>query len=101
MMSADDQVRVLVEECDEDTKKCKTRRDSDPSLFRSYITGMGSVPLKGKWLEIDDNGNPILEIVKEELPVIHIDDEGIPVLATLEIDAEGVSLLETDVVLSS
>jgi hypothetical protein len=57
MMSADDQVRVLLEECDDDTKKWKTFRDSDPSLFRSYITGMGSVPLKGKWLEIDDEGN--------------------------------------------
>jgi len=88
MMSADDQVRVLLEECDDNTKKWKTFRDSDPSLFRSYITGVGSVPLKGKWLEIDDEGNPILGI----------DDEGIP---ALEIDAEGVSLLETDVTVSS
>lgn len=43
--------------CDDETKRWKTFRDADPSQFRSYITGMGSAPLKGKWLEIDDEGN--------------------------------------------
>ena len=27
----------------------------------SLVTGMGSVPLKGKWLEIDNDGNPDLK----------------------------------------
>jgi len=85
MTSADDQVRVLLEECDEDRKKWMTFRDSDPSLFRSYITGVGSAPLKGKWLEIDDEGNPALSV----------DVEGIPAR-----DAKGVGLLlEPDFIL--
>jgi hypothetical protein len=50
---------ILLENCDEETKQWKTFRDIDPSPFRSLITGMGSVPLKGKWLEIDDEGNPV------------------------------------------
>ena len=78
MMSADDQVlRVLVEECDEDTKKWKTFRDSDPSPFRSYITGMGSVPLKGKWLEIDDEGNPALTVDVEGIPARYANVSGL------------------------
>ena len=36
----------------------KTFRDRDPSPFSSLITGTKSVSLKGKWLELDDEGNP-------------------------------------------
>jgi len=49
--------RYELENCDEDTKRWKTFRDMDPSPFSSLITGTKSVPLKGKWLEIDDEGN--------------------------------------------
>ena len=51
--------RYDLEHCDEETKKWKTFRDSDASPYRSSLTGMGSVPLKGKWLDIDDEGNPV------------------------------------------
>lgn len=59
MMCVEERERYLLENCDEDTKKWKTFRDMDPSPFCSLVTGMGSVPLKGKWLEIDDDGNPV------------------------------------------
>jgi thioredoxin reductase len=49
--------RFDLEKCDEDTKRWKTFRDMDPSPYSSLITGTKSVPLKGKWLEIDDEGN--------------------------------------------
>eukprot|EP00978_Attheya_sp_CCMP212_P034554 scaffold145239_cov45-Attheya_sp.AAC.1 len=42
---------------DEETQRWKTFRDVDPSNFTSYFTGTGSIPLKGKWLELDDEGN--------------------------------------------
>jgi len=58
MMWNDSKGRYILEYCDEETKKWKTFRDSDSSPFRSLVTGVGSVPLKGKWLEIDDEGNP-------------------------------------------
>ena len=35
----------------------KTFRDADPSHYESFISGMKSTPLKGRWLEIDDDGN--------------------------------------------
>ena len=44
--------------CDEDTKRWKTFRDVDPSSYSSFITGTKSVPLKGRWLDIDDEGHP-------------------------------------------
>jgi hypothetical protein len=50
--------RAALEYNDEDTKRWKTFRDQDPSIYRSYVTGNGSTALKGKWLEIDDEGNP-------------------------------------------
>lgn len=34
-----------------------TYRDMDPSNFTSILTGMRSSRLKGKWIEIDDDGN--------------------------------------------
>ena len=41
-----------------DTDKIwKTFRDADPSHFRSFVSGVESTPLKGRWLEIDDDGN--------------------------------------------
>ena len=52
----DASVRFELEECDEVTKAWKTFRDQD----RSLITGTKSVPLKGKWLEKDDEGNPTI-----------------------------------------
>jgi hypothetical protein len=70
MMAVDDYSRVLLQECDEETHKWKTYRDSDPTHCRSFITGIGSIPLKGKWLDINDNGNPILEIIKTEVHVV-------------------------------
>jgi len=54
MAVIDTKERLLMRGCDDDTKKWKTFRDSDPSPFRSLMTGMSSIPLKGKWLEIDD-----------------------------------------------
>jgi hypothetical protein len=42
---------------DEETQRWKTFRDVDPSNFTSYFTGMESIPFKGKWLELDDEGN--------------------------------------------
>ena len=58
MMWNDSNGHYNLKHCDEGAKKWKTFRDSDSSPFRSLVTGMGSVPLKGKWLEIDDEGNP-------------------------------------------
>jgi hypothetical protein len=60
MMCNEDKERALLEYCDEDTKQWKTFRDIDPSPYSSLVTGMESVPLKGKWLEIDNDGNPDL-----------------------------------------
>jgi len=60
MMCNEDKERALLKNCDEDTKQWKTFRDIDPSPFSSLVTGVGSVPLKGKWLEIDNDGNPDL-----------------------------------------
>ena len=34
----------------------RTFRDCDPSSFKSIFTGTGSVPLKGKWMDLDDRG---------------------------------------------
>ncbi len=38
----------------------KTFRDTDPSSYASILTGMKSVPLQGKWLDIDDEGNLLM-----------------------------------------
>ena len=46
-----------LEDQDEKTKKWMTFRDCDPSLWKSLFTDDESTPLKGKWLEIDDEGN--------------------------------------------
>ena len=35
----------------------KTFRDMDPSPYVSLFTGMKSIAMKGKWLEVDDDGN--------------------------------------------
>ena len=37
----------------------ETYRDADPSHYSSYITGTKSIPLKGKWIELDDEGEPV------------------------------------------
>ena len=58
MMSYDSFGHFDLWNCDDETKCWKTFRDTDPSPFRSLLTGMGSTSLKGKWLEIDDEGNP-------------------------------------------
>ena len=34
----------------------RTFRDCDPSSFKSIFTGTGSVPLKGKWMDLDHRG---------------------------------------------
>ena len=34
----------------------RTFRDCDPSPFKSIFTGTGSVPLKGKWMDLDHRG---------------------------------------------
>jgi len=57
MACHDASARFELEECDEVTEAWKTFRDQDPSPYSSLITGTKSVPLKGKWLEIDDEGN--------------------------------------------
>jgi hypothetical protein len=49
--------RSALEFEDEETQRWKTFRDVDPSNYPSHFTGMGSIPLKGKWLELDDEGN--------------------------------------------
>jgi hypothetical protein len=66
MMGTDVANHYLLASCDEETKRWKTFRDGDPSPFRSLITGMGSVPLKGKWMEIDDDGNPPAPAMRTE-----------------------------------
>ena len=50
------QDRLTLSDEDEDTKRWKTFRDADPSSFTSYITGTKSIPLEGKWIELDDEG---------------------------------------------
>jgi len=52
-----DLARAMLEYEDEDTKRWKTFRDADPSECRSFITGNSAIALKGKWLEIDNEGN--------------------------------------------
>ena len=66
MMWYESKGRYVLKHCDGETKKWKTFRDSEPSPYRSLVTGMGSVPLKGKWLEIDDEGNPASNIETQE-----------------------------------
>mmetsp|Transcript_15855 Transcript_15855/g.29926 ORF Transcript_15855/g.29926 Transcript_15855/m.29926 type:complete len:595 (-) Transcript_15855:654-2438(-) len=51
--------RYTLSKCDRETKRWKTFRDIDPSPFRSLLTDVASVPLKDKWLEIDNDGNPM------------------------------------------
>ena len=57
MAVTNEKEKLLMRGWDDNTKKWKTFRDSDPSPFRSLMTGMSSIPLEGKWLEIDDDGN--------------------------------------------
>lgn len=57
MMVAGGFARVDLWESDDETKEWKTLRDLDPTPFTSLFTGMGSVPLKGKWIEVDNDGN--------------------------------------------
>lgn len=52
-----DVCRAILEDEDENTQRWKTFRDYDPSICRSIFTGQSAIPLKGKWLEIDDEGN--------------------------------------------
>ncbi|GFH58346.1 hypothetical protein CTEN210_14822 [Chaetoceros tenuissimus] len=59
MMVADCRGRYLLELCDEDTMAWKTFRDIEPSQFCSFLTDMGSTHLKGRWMDIDDEGNVI------------------------------------------
>ena len=35
----------------------RTFRDCDPTPFKSIFTGTGSVPLKGKWMDLDNHGD--------------------------------------------
>ncbi|GFH61763.1 hypothetical protein CTEN210_18239 [Chaetoceros tenuissimus] len=51
--------RPLLQYEKEEQKLWKTFRDYDSKFFKSYVTGMESVPLKGRWLDLDDKGNPI------------------------------------------
>jgi hypothetical protein len=51
--------RYTLSKCDRETRKWKTFRDIDPSPFRSLLTDEASTKLKGRWLEIDDDGNPL------------------------------------------
>ena len=53
---ADSRSRYLLCEDDEDSK-WRTFRDVEPSRFTSLFTGTKAVPLKGRWLDIDDDGN--------------------------------------------
>ena len=49
--------RASLEDESEEIKLWKTFRDTDPSAFRSFVTGSQPTALKGRWLEIDDEGN--------------------------------------------
>lgn len=40
----------------------RTFRDCDPTPFKSIFTGTGSVPLKGKWMDLDNHGEVSTEI---------------------------------------
>lgn len=40
----------------------KTFRDLDPTEFKSIITGTPAVPLKKRWLDIDDTDPDILKL---------------------------------------
>ena len=54
---------------DEDTKRWKTFRDADPSPYTSYITGTKSIPLEGKWLEMDDQGMAVIKGLSNDTKV--------------------------------
>ena len=56
MMCNDSFSRYDLAKCDDETKRWKTFRDADPSPYRSFLTGMGSTGLSGRWLDIDDSG---------------------------------------------
>lgn len=58
MMVHEEFSRYNLVNCDDETKRWVTFRDADPTPYRSFISGMESTSLKGKWLEIDDKGEP-------------------------------------------
>ena len=49
------QMRYRLKSGDPDSS-WRTFRDGDPSPFKSIYTGTGSVPLKGKWMDLDHRG---------------------------------------------
>jgi hypothetical protein len=59
MLCDDCMGRYTLAKCDKMTKRWKTFRDVDPAPFRSLLTDVASAPLRGKWLELDDDGNPM------------------------------------------
>ena len=64
--------RVELGEGEDESTHWKTIRDLDPKPFSSLFTGMGSAHLKGKWLELDDEGNAPADTPKEifEAPIL-------------------------------
>ena len=63
------QDRLTLSDEDEDTKRWKTFRDADPSPYTSYITGTKSIPLEGKWLEMDDQGMAVIKGLSNDTKV--------------------------------
>jgi len=55
MTNEDCQGRYLLKSGEPDSS-WRTFRDCDPSPFKSIFTGTGSEPLKGKWMDLDSNG---------------------------------------------
>ena len=55
MTCEDSQGRYRLKSGDPDSS-WRTFRDCDPSPFKSIYTGTGSVPLKGKWMDLDNHG---------------------------------------------
>ena len=49
--------RLELEHFSEEEQMWRTFRDCDPSPHVSFFTGNGSIPLRGRWMEIDDEGS--------------------------------------------
>ena len=59
----------------EDDRVWKTFRDVDPSPYASFMTGMKSTSLKGRWLEIDDEGNLETNVTATEATIDTLEQE--------------------------
>ena len=64
MTCEDSQGRYRLTSGDPDSS-WRTFRDCDPSPFKSIYTGTGSVPLQGKWMDLDNHGEVSTELKRE------------------------------------